>query len=502
MNLNIKTFPHQKTLNGILLLIVVISLLLRFVNLDADFPFGITRSGVLYTDEGWYANAAVRHYVSGNWYLAGDFNPAINMPLGQILHRFTFSIFGLDLLSVRTTTVVFFVFLVAVTAWLVHRSFGSFAALLTALLLVTNYLGFAFSRLALMELMATFFVVSGLLAAGDLKKEEWRLARLLLASVLIGAGALTKSTMVFAVPLLGYLAWRQGRSYQERLTFLFASVTVTLCVIEGYQIVARALFPEDSAYFAQLNLYSRVHESFAYWLVKIPRMIVRIEVLGISFIAPTVLTTSIALIISERYRKHPLVHILIGYTAFYIALISLVSYGPPRYYLPLIVSSAALCATSCLELREWLYKTQWSRFSIVPILPLIMVFGISLTGSGKIMSYLSVPSYSFLQMAREVGSIIEEREGKVSKVVLFGHIADSVAIEIGTLSVNTRLGTRTLNWKLKKYHPQYLLLHTDEEVLEAVKSEGGLVVELASWDVYDNYYGKGQQVKLMYVNWN
>ncbi|HOP46429.1 MAG TPA: glycosyltransferase family 39 protein [Desulfobacteraceae bacterium] len=501
MNLNMTTLPHQKTLSVILFLIVVIFLFLRFVSLNADFPLGITWSGVLFTDEGWYANAALRHYISGEWYLSGDWNPAIPMPLGQVLHRFTFSIFGIGLSSVRITTVVLFNVLVVATALLVRRHFGIFAALLTALLLVTNYVVFAFSRLAVMELIGTSFVVCGLLAAGGYRNNGARLPNLLLASVLIAAGALTKSTMVFAVPLLGYLAWRQGRSNQESLIFLFSSIILVLSLIGVYQIVARTLFPEDTAFFAQLNLYSQMHHSFVDWLFYIPRLIYKIKILGIDLIALTVLSTAIALIISDRYRRNILIHILIGYIAFYLALLSIKPYSPPRYHLPLIVPFAALCAMSCLELREWLFKSRLRSFSIVPILSLIIVFGVSLHGSGKIASYLSAPRYSFYQMAQEVGGIIKKREGIVSKVVLLGKMADSVSLEIATLPINPSWGKDTLDLKLKKYRPQYLIGHRDKVVLEAVKSNGGHVAELASWDVYSNYYG-GKRVQLMHVSWN
>ena len=502
MNFNITTLPRQKVLSIILFLIVVFFLFLRFVHLNADFPLGITWSGVLFTDEGWYANAALRQYISGNWYLAGDFNPAINMPLGHILHGFTFSIFGIGLSSVRTTVVVFFILLVVATALLVRRHYGVFAALLTTLLLVTNYVVFAYSRLGVMELIASSFVVYGLLAAGNYKKDGAGLPRLLLASVLIGAAVLTKNTMVFAVPLLGYLAWHHGRNHKESFAFLGVTIILTLSVIGGYQIAARALFPEDTAYFAQLNLDSRMHESFLQWLFRIPRVIFGVKTLGTGFITFSVLMTAVTLIISDRYRRHPLIHTLVGYIVFYIALLSLLAYSPPRYYLPLIVPFAAMCAISCLVLRESLYKSKWSSVSGASIAPLIMVFVLSFCGSWRIASYLSDPSYSFYQMAQEVGSIIKERESTVSEVVLFGHIADSVSIESGTFPINTRLGTSTLDWKLRKYRPQYLILHTDEEVLDAVKSNGGYVEELASWDIYGNYYGRGQQVKLMYILWN
>ena len=34
-----------------------------------------------YTDEGWYGNAAIRAHLFGNWYMAGDFNPAVAVPV-------------------------------------------------------------------------------------------------------------------------------------------------------------------------------------------------------------------------------------------------------------------------------------------------------------------------------------------------------------------------------------------------------------------------------------
>ena len=39
--------------------LILVFLGLRFLYIEADFPEGITRSGVLYTDEGWYSNGAL-----------------------------------------------------------------------------------------------------------------------------------------------------------------------------------------------------------------------------------------------------------------------------------------------------------------------------------------------------------------------------------------------------------------------------------------------------------
>lgn len=283
MNRNTNFSLPSRLLNSTLILVVVPLLLLRFVNLNADFPLGITWSGVLYTDEGWYSNAAVRHFLSGHWYLSGDFNPAINMPIGQILNRCIFSVFGIGLSSSRIIPALSYVFIVLLTARLVHRKFGSFASILTALLLATNYIGFVFSRLALMEFVGMFFVVSSLFVAINLG-EKSRRARIVFSAALLAAGILTKTTMVFAIPLLAYLAWSNAKNVRERGSFLIACAIVILFVVCGYFLVANMFFHEDFAYFYQLNLAERVHFSLGSWLHLISKTAVKVKVLGLAFV--------------------------------------------------------------------------------------------------------------------------------------------------------------------------------------------------------------------------
>ena len=58
-----------------LLLAAVLFFVLHFLHLNADFPNGSPWvDWSKYTDEGWYGDAAIRHYTSGHWYWAGDFN--------------------------------------------------------------------------------------------------------------------------------------------------------------------------------------------------------------------------------------------------------------------------------------------------------------------------------------------------------------------------------------------------------------------------------------------
>jgi len=47
-----------------------------------------------YTDEGWYGDAAIRHYQLGHWYVPGDFNPAAALPVWPLLELALFRVTG------------------------------------------------------------------------------------------------------------------------------------------------------------------------------------------------------------------------------------------------------------------------------------------------------------------------------------------------------------------------------------------------------------------------
>lgn len=499
MSQTITHVPYRRILHGVVLLAIGGFLLLRFVNLGADFPSGITWSGSLYSDEGFYSNGAVRHYLFGQWYLEGDFNPAVNMPVGQLLHRLTFSVLGLGLSSARITYTAFSIGMAVLAAFLVRQRFGNGAATLTALLLATNYVIFAYGRVAMMESTAMCFVLAGLVVAGT-RDGQGRLSRFIFAALLISVGILTKTTMILSTPLLAYLAWWHGKDRRESITFVAVSAFVLLVVVGGYCLTAKHLFPEDFAYFSQLNFGARMYQEFGQWLRKTPGALVETKVLGACFVGMAGLLSAAALVVSRRYRRDPLVHILIIHMAIYIAMLSLVWYNPTRYYVPLAVPMAALAAVACVELGRWLKNRPWSR-SFMAAVPVMGVCAVALVGSRDIVSYMASPRYTFHDMADGVRQIIQEREGQVSDVVLCGGISDSVALEIGVRAINTELGVRTIDWRIREYRPNYLLIHVDEDVVGVVEAEGGRVTRLASWDVYGNYYGNGQPVQLLHVCW-
>ena len=73
----------------------------HMLHLRADFPnqSPLYSDWAKYTDEGWYGNAAIRAHLFGNWYMAGDFNPAPAVPVWPFLEWVLFAVTGVSVVA-------------------------------------------------------------------------------------------------------------------------------------------------------------------------------------------------------------------------------------------------------------------------------------------------------------------------------------------------------------------------------------------------------------------
>lgn len=188
------------------LLLIATFAVLHALHLGADFPNHSPWSGdyAKYTDEGWYGNAAVRAHLFGNWYVAGDFNPAPAVPVWPFLEWILFFFTGVTIEAARALAVFFFG-LNLLLGYLLLRVRGSRSmALLAITLIVTSPFLYCFSRLAILEPMLIAFLLAGLNIAVRLGR--WR--RPVMASAVVGVlftlMLLTKTTAVFLLPALAW----------------------------------------------------------------------------------------------------------------------------------------------------------------------------------------------------------------------------------------------------------------------------------------------------------
>ena len=420
MKLYLDDANYSKLWKRLLFLFVLFFLVLRFIHLDADFPAGITGSGVLYTDEGWYANAAIRHYITGEWYLEGDFNPAINMPAGQFLQRVSFELLGSSLISVRIMVTIAFILLVIAATLFVYRRYGYTSALISASLMVSSHYAFAFSRLGTMEFIATFFAFSGLLLAWC-AFNPLRPVRLLLAAILVSAGILTKTTMIFTLPLFIYIAWLNEPNLKARYTGSAILLLVSIGIVGSYFLYIKTLYPGDYTYFKTLNFDMRSHENFLHWLAYLPLVILKVGVLGILFFFLTIYVVVRARKISAEFRHDPFMKLLFAYVVLYLGMLSIVSYGPARYYIPLFVPLVIICTRACVVLwkDESLFHGKFKLSKNTT--PAVIVLLIVMIGTFRNSIYIMTPEYSFVQMSQQVAELIHAREKDLSDVYLLGN---------------------------------------------------------------------------------
>ncbi len=472
--------------------------LLRFLHLDGDFPTDLDWSGDLYTDEGWYADAATRYATGRPWFIAGDFNPAVNMPLGQLLHSVFFSLFGLNLFAARLPDVCAFALTVACTVRMVRPSFGSGTAWLVALIFSLNFAGFAFSRIAFMETIGVAFVALAMMLAlrAVARKSIFWLA---VASSIAGLACLVKTSMLFGLIVLASIAWGSRGEGRSRLLRLVAAILPGVAVLLAWQAWAESSHEADFRYFIDLNIRDRMVSGAEEWLHDLPMQLNNVLNLGDGFVFSALLLVVGALVISNSFRRNLLVRGVAVYFVTYFAMLSLVKYGPPRYFVVLLWPLAALSAIACREWMSWFIERKAPHRAAYPALLLAVVLFFE---SKSVLLDLARPRYSMTLWAKEAGQIIRQREGHLIGVPVIGSTADTLAMMTGVSAINNDLGLAPMRERLSRRRPRYaVLLGEDAVLLDQLRKNGAIPTHIQSWNVYGNYLFNSPRMEFWAIDW-
>jgi 4-amino-4-deoxy-L-arabinose transferase-like glycosyltransferase len=456
----------------------------RFVNRDADFPPGVNWSGDLYTDEGWYNRAAVENVKNGGWYTPGDMNTSVNHPISPLLQRAVFAVFGMNLSSARLTICAAFV-LTAVCVYLLARRFSDpLAAALATLLLSVNVLLFGYSRIAALDVLSTMFAVAALAVIVRAGRPPG-LRSLAAGVLLLAVAVLTKGTAVFAIPLAAAAVWMPGRPLRENLRHSMVIAVIPVLIVGAYSWYAYHAFPEDYAnYFATIAPDAGDPSATFYWAVR------RVDYLGPGFVAGTALVSLIGFVFSPAWRRNRLTWLCLGWIGIFLVMLATRTYVPPRYYVPLAVPLALLAGTAVARL------TTAPTRPVIAGLSWVVLTGIVVIDGRELVEYMRTPKYSFVDMAHQVKTIVDEGERVNGQRpgLLLGAVADSVGLETGVRTLGTVFSPKTIEWKLDHYDPTHWIAFADPEVRPALESRYRLT-EVGSWDVFENYRN-GERVRL------
>ena len=497
-----------------LLAVAAIFYALHFLHLRADFPnHSPWQDWAKYTDEGWYGDAAVRHYLWGNWNVSGDFNPGAALPVWPLIELALFRVTGVSLVAARTLTVVIFGLILAASYWLARRWTRaqsdfvrpSLAPPLAMLLLATSPFCYAFTRMAILEPLLILLALCALLLAdcGNDARERLdstgngsRLLPLLALGLILPAIVLTKTTGLFLFPAIFFVLWSRNRGGWTQLVRSVSIVCGIAAALWGayYCFFVRPHFLADYRYLFDANAYTRITAG-TLWSV-LQETVMDGTAIGDALFWSSLIAMGAWLIAEARNRSRgpslpvALAIWVLGYAAF----LAYHANFAPRYYLVLAVPLSLLLAMGFDALLQAALRPRsglaWPwMLRIAAIGSTITLLWILVSGARQTLDYVAHPEYSYLTAVHHLRDAIERdrtADPQHSRLVLSISGSD-ISLVSGLPSIDDDFGTMELPDRVAAYKPGWFAAWNDiEDDKMAALAPMYRVVRVGAWPAYDD----------------
>jgi Dolichyl-phosphate-mannose-protein mannosyltransferase len=444
--------------------------LLHAMHLRADFP---NHSPWLfdwakYTDEGWYGNAAVRAHLFGNWYLPGDFNPAVAVPVWPFCEWLLFFFTGVTLHAARALAVAVFFFNLLLGYLLLRTSGPRWMALLALTLLVTSPFLYCFSRLAILEPMLTAFILAALNLAVRLPRLRRPARGAACVGLLFALAMLTKTTAVFMLPAV---AWAIAVPlWPTRKRAVVCLLAAGCAFVAGYGLwiglLVRLHLLGDYRYYFFVNHYPRPNEP--YW----PLVSLWWSIHGGLWVDSLLFPLAGAIVFGalvlrrDKRARELLLNPVFGASVLAIAgtilFMTYQNHPQPRYYALAAVFCFFLVALGAEAMRKPAAEGEGSTSSFAAGTGWLMLGLIALAscmGAVRTIGYAAHPEYTFLNAARQLTRYIDDHpDGKRLLVSISG---DQITLATHLPTLCDDFGTVDLPEKLEAYHPGWYAAWND-----------------------------------------
>lgn len=457
--------PIQRALHFCLLTAAAVFLGLHFVHLRADFPnFSPWDDWAKYTDEGWYGNAAIRHFQLGHWYVPGDFNPAVALPVWPSVEALVFAVTGVSLVAARGLTVAVFAAILVASWFLIRRGSRSDAAPLSAsvavLLLAANPFCFAFTRLAIIEPILVLLTLLALLAANSLPNVVRpggtdRLKTILALGILLPAMVLAKTTAVFLLPAIFWMLFARAACRLRpffRIAVPSALLGISLWLLYFYLAVLRPGHLLDYRYLFSANAYTAIaSDNFA---EVITDTLSSGAWIGSSLYLLALAAIAVALTQYRRAASHPLIFTLILWTAGYMAFLAYHDNIQPRYYLVIAIPLTLLLP---LVVQDMLLPRIVSPTAQV-VAGCVIAFAtaaILLPDAYQTLQYIRHPEYTLVHAADGISAFIahDRSADPTHNPLLLSVSGSEISLITGLPSICDEFGTLDLPARVDRYQP-------------------------------------------------
>lgn len=480
----------SKITEFILLLIAVTFVLFHALHLKADFPNNSPwMDWSKYTDEGWYSDAAIRHFQSGHWYVPGDFNPAVALPVWPLIESVVFRFTGANLVAARALAVSIFAFILLV-CWLLLRRWqslstpigkeraGSLAPAVAVLLLAVSPFCYAFTRLAILEPMLILLTLLALLAASYATLEQgsssffWRVRHqhivpIIALGLLLPLMVLTKTTAVFLFPAIGWLLWARAE-YRLRLLLRLSLPVVALAAIIWlgyYGFIVRPHFLNDYRYLFSANAYTGITSENAFFVLRDTFA----DGLWIGHILyPLALvTTVITLLFVPRILRNPLIPALLLWVVGYAVFLAYHNNLQPRYYLVVSIPLTLLVPV--------IFESIWRHSRIIApgqrlaaALAIAVLVIIALSDARQTLHYVRNPEYTFASAASQIHDIVTADH--THNPLILSISGSDLSLMTGLPSICDDFGTMDLAVRVRAYQPGWYVTwnQVDDDKMDAL----------------------------------
>lgn len=447
-----------------------------------------------FTDEGWWANAAVMHALTGHWHIAGDYNPAAALPMWPLMLGALFHFTGASIIAARALSAAFSFASLGVVYALVRRyAHNPIAAETAVLLMAASPFAFVFSRLATLDTLVVFEFCLMLLVASLAPNDTatgkpciWPLAAL---ALLVTAALLTKTTVAVLLPAVAWIAWTtptvssasnlKDREHGARSRHALIRAVVTVIVAPLAFLKLWALFiswtgyGQDYAYFFGVNDMPDIDWSQTlHWLHDLAVNGFWID----RFLYPLALAILIASILFKRIIwRNPL------FTASWLAIAGEVIFifsrqddYAPRYFLAMLAPIVFIVA---IAFDDALRSSRSAARVLATAIAIAVIFN-----SVSIAGFLAHRQYQLYGAARDIAATI--RADRTHSQLLFGVSAAEVGLIAGLPSINAAYGIDDMAAKVARYKPGWYLAWNDENENDVLA--GHRLVPVASYRIFDD----------------
>jgi len=479
MNLDLDGWLKRRWLRiGIWAAVVALSLA-RFFYLSADFPNWSPwmEDQAKFTDEGWWANAAVMHAISGHWFVAGDYNPAAALPVWPVLLGVLFQFTGVGVVAARALNVVISIATLAVVFVLVRRfSEGrETPALLAVLLMAASPFAFVFNRLATLETLIVFeFCLLMLAASYATARKVWPL---LVIMALVTAMLLTKTTGAVLLPAVIWVAWRaMGGRLGGFVRAALAVGAVPAILVKSYAAIAAWMgYGADYKYFFDVNALpdiewgqtlATLHDFFVncLWVDRV------LYPMGLAILVLTVAW-------KRKLWSNPL------FAASWLVMAAEAVFifrrqddYAPRYFFAMLAPLVWIVVLTFGELVTHAKKTG--------MLLLTLMGGAVIANVWMIGGFVTQRSYDYRDAADSIAEIV--RSHPEQKALMLGVSGPQMSLMTGIPAINDYYGTEDGAEKLSRYQPGWYLGWNGEAADNQALLAPYALEKMASYPLFDD----------------